>query len=226
GNPEHQGRKVPVCFPGRPHAARRPARSALETGRDPAKHAGLHRSKPQPDTARRGFPQMSGVNRGNPMPPPRLALLWQSNLDDHVISLAWSVDGKKLACAAVGGPVRVFDGRRGASLHNLSGHGFGTTCVAWSGDGAHLASAGQDGKVKLWDLEQNRERLALPGGAAWVDRLAWCPVVNVLASAAGRKLRLWDPTGKLLREFPDHPSTIADIAWQPRAEILASAAYG
>jgi WD40 repeat protein len=166
------------------------------------------------------------MSKGNVKPPLKLTPAWQTSLDDHVISLAWSPDGKRLACAAVGGPIKVCDGQSGEVRHDLSGHGFGTTCVAWSGDGAHLASAGQDGKVKLWDLDQNRERLALPGGAAWVDRLTWCPVVNVLASAAGKKLRLWDPAGKMLREYPDHPSTIADIAWQPRAEILASAAYG
>ena len=32
--------------------------------------------------------------------------------------------------------------------------------------------------------------------------------------------------GQLLREYPDHPSTIADIQWQPGAQVLASAAYG
>ncbi len=169
---------------------------------------------------------MSGMSKGNLKPPIKLTTLWQANLDDHVISLAWTPDGKRLACAAIGGPIKVFDALRGGVLHDLPGHGFGTTCVAWSGDGVHLASAGQDGKVKLWDLEHNKERLSLAGGAAWVERLAWCPVVNLLASAAGKKLRLWDAGGKLIREYPDHPSTIADIAWQPRAEILASAAYG
>jgi WD40 repeat protein len=51
-------------------------------------------------------------------------------------------------------------------------------------------------------------------------------VVNLLASASGKKVRLWNVQGKMIREYPDHPSTVADIAWQPRAEILASAAYG
>jgi len=156
----------------------------------------------------------------------QLSRLWQAQLDDHIISLSWAPDGKRLACALVGGPVKVLDGASGSIRHDLPGHGFGASCVAWSGDGAHLASAGQDGKIRLWDLAQNAERRALQGGAAWVERLAWCPVVNVLASAAGKKLRLWDVDGKMVREYPDHPATIADIAWQPRAEILSSASYG
>lgn len=167
---------------------------------------------------------MSGMNK--PTKSVQLTKIWQANLDDHVISLAWSPDGKRLACAAIGGPVKVYDTVSGNVAHDLPGHGFGTSSVAWSGDGAHLASAGQDGKIKLWDLPQQKERLSLQGGASWVDRLAWCPVVNLLASAAGKKLRLWDPNGKLVREYPDHPSTIADIAWQPKAEILASATFG
>ncbi len=167
---------------------------------------------------------MFGLSRGPK--PVKLAKRWQAGLDDHVISLDWAPDGKRLACALVGGPVKVLDIVSGGVKHDLPGHGFGTTCVAWSADGAHLASAGQDGKVRLWDLAQNAERVALPGGAAWVERLAWCPVVNLLASAAGKTVRLWDAQGKMVREYPDHPSTVADIAWQPRAEVLASAAYG
>ena len=168
---------------------------------------------------------MFGMNRGNPKPV-KLTRLWRSSIDDHVVSLAWQPGSKVLACAAVGGPIKVFDGQRGAVLHDLPGHGFGTTCVAWSADGGNLASAGQDGKVKLWELAQNRERLTLPGGAAWIEHLAWCPIVNWLASAAGKKVRLWDTSGKMIREYPDHPSTVADLAWQPNAEILATAAYG
>lgn len=158
--------------------------------------------------------------------PRTFARRWQVGLDDHVISLAWVPDGKRLACALVGGGVKVLDAASGAVLNELPGHGFGATCVAWSADGAHLASSGQDGKIKLWDLTQNVARLTLAGGAAWVERLAWCSVVNLLASAAGKKLRLWDVHGKLVREYPDQPATIADLAWQPKAELLASVAYG
>lgn len=156
----------------------------------------------------------------------KLTRRWIARLDDHVIGLAWSPDGKRLAAASVAGPVKIYASQSGEVCNELKGHGFGTSCLSWSGDGANLATGGQDGKVKLWDLTQNNERIILDGGAAWVERVAWCPVVGVLASAAGKKVRLWDAQGKMLREFADHPATIADIAWQPRAEILATASYG
>jgi WD40 repeat protein len=78
----------------------------------------------------------------------------------------------------------------------------------------------------------------MPGGAAWAERVAWCPVSlpspsgrgaggeGILASAAGKKLRLWNLDGEMIREYPDHPSTVADIQWKPNDAILASTAYG
>ena len=49
---------------------------------------------------------------------------------------------------------------------------------------------------------------------------------NILASAAGKKLRLWNLDGTMIREYADHPSTIADIQWKPGEPVLASTGYG
>ncbi len=151
---------------------------------------------------------------------------WQAEIPDYVIGLRWSPDGAVIAAAAVSGPIVLFDSRTGQILHRLAGHEFGTTAIGFGRDGSRFASCGQDGKIRLWDLVDGQERLALDGGAAWVEHLAWCPVDDVLATSAGRKLRLWDAEGRLLREYPPHTSTIADIQWKPRSRELASASYG
>lgn len=164
----------------------------------------------------------------------KLTKLWEAGIDGHVISLAWqpplappSKGGEGLiAAASADGPIALFDAPTGQVRHHLLGHGFGTACVAWSADGRRLASAGQDGKVRLWDPATGQQTNEMPGGAAWVERVAWCPIANILSSAAGKKLRLWDEGGACFQEFPDHPSTIADIQWQPNEAILASTGYG
>jgi len=150
---------------------------------------------------------------------------WTGAIDDHVIALAWSPGGTALAAASVSGPIAVFDGPLGTNRTDLPGHRFGTSALSWSSDGTLLASAGQDGLARAWDLK-GAERFRVEGGAEWVERAAWSPVGHWLATAAGKKLRIWDAQGRLAREYPDHPSTIADVRWKPRAALLAAAAYG
>lgn len=152
--------------------------------------------------------------------------VWRRPIDDHVQALAWSPSGDVLAAAAIGGPIWLYDAASGETLHEMTGHGFGTTAIAWSPDGSLLASCGQDGKVRLWDSGTGECRVAMDGGSSWVERVAWCATRPILASAAGKRLRLWSPDGELLREFVDHPSTIADIAWKPGADHITAAAYG
>lgn len=159
-------------------------------------------------------------------PDNRLRKAWAAALPDHVVGVAWSPDGTRVAAAAVSGPVGVFDAKSGAPVYPLAGHGFGTTAIAWQPGGALLATAGQDGKARLWDASTGTESAALDGGAAWVERLAWTADGSRLATAAGKKVRVWKASGELLTEFPPHASTVADLAWRPGTGELAVAAYG
>lgn len=151
----------------------------------------------------------------------RLRPAWAARVPDHVVGLAWSPDGRRLAAAAVSGPVHVFDAG-GQPVAMLAGHEHGTMAVAWAND--RLATAGQDGKVRVWDAALWQERAALDGGAPWVERVAFSPDGSLLASAAGKKVRVWDAAGGLVREFADHKATVSDLAW--RGPQLSAAAYG
>lgn len=154
-----------------------------------------------------------------------LQRVWQARIGDFVNSLAWSPDGQCLAAVSISGPIEIIEAASGKTMHRLSGHGFGSMQAAWSADGQRLASVGQDGKLRLWDPQSGKENSALDAGAAWVERLAWSPRGNYLATAAGRRLRLWDAEGRLLQDWPLQNATIADIAWNPRQNVLASCGY-
>jgi len=156
----------------------------------------------------------------------KLTKLWEGAIDGHVIALAWSDALGLIAAASVDGLITLFDAKTGQVRFNLPGHGFGTASIAWSPDGQCLASAGQDGKVRLWNATTGVQTHEMPGGAAWVERVAWNATTGLLASAAGKKLRLWNRAGEMVREYLDHPSTIADIQWHPMEPILASTGYG
>lgn len=156
----------------------------------------------------------------------KLRTAWQSSVEDHTIALAWSPDGKRLSAAAVSGPITIFDSGSGKAIHQIRGHGFGTTALAWQPGGTVLASAGQDGKVRLWQTETGGELAVLDGGSSWVERVLWNAGGNWLAASAGKKTRLWDSAGILIRELPVQAGTVTDLAWRPGTNHLTVLAYG
>ena len=162
--------------------------------------------------------------KSRPAQPP-LKAIWRSNIDDHPIGLAWSPDGKILAVAGVSGPITLFYGADGAVLHKLPGHALDTMAISWHKDSRLLASVGQDGKVRLWDAGTGTQLSDMAGGASWVERVAFSPAGDWLVSAAGRKLRLWNSSGELIREYRDANSTITDIKWRHDGRQFAISAY-
>jgi len=165
------------------------------------------------------------MSRGGKQRSQELKTLWRADIADHVIALRWSPDGALLAAAGVEGPITLWDAS-GKAKHTLPGHGFGTADLSWHPRGAILCSAGQDGKARFWDVASGSQITEVAGGAAWVEHVQWSPDGAILATAAGKKVRLWNQAGEMLREWVDHPSTVADLQWRPRSLELATAAYG
>lgn len=65
--------------------------------------------------------------------------------------LAFSRDGKYIACGSTSGAVFVWEVASRSSPHTLNGHTKMVWDVAWSPDGLQLASAASDGTIWLWD---------------------------------------------------------------------------
>ena len=69
-------------------------------------------------------------------------------------SLAFSPDGKTLACAGSSGAIALLDMSTLQVKKSFSGHGTWVNSVAFSPDGQILASGSKDGTVLIWDVEQ------------------------------------------------------------------------
>ncbi|MGQ9898225.1 MAG: WD40 repeat domain-containing protein [Acidobacteriota bacterium] len=161
----------------------------------------------------------------------QLDVRWQYELDDGVVALEWSPDGAYLAALSAAGTLTLWAGATGSPGRSCLAHRTGGMTLSWAADGTHLATGGQDRQVCLWDPATGDRLASLPAGAAWVERVAWSPLYPdgapaMLASAAGKVLRFWTPTGDLISEHRRHTSTIADIHWHPAQRRLVTACYG
>ena len=176
-----------------------------------------------------------------------IAKAWVAQLDDYVIDLAWSPDGRQLAAASAAGPITLFEGATGAKQRELAGHQDGSNAVAFATaarpeagnripDGLLLASGGQDGCVRFWEGATGVEiaKVEFDHGD-WVELLGWRPIPPfpgsgirdpVLAAAAGRKLQLLKPDGVALHEFPAAAKTLSALAWHPQGDAIAVAWFG
>lgn len=155
---------------------------------------------------------------------------WHFDAGDHVMGLRWSPDGARLAVLTGEGVLFILGGSDGEPLHVIIGaHALGALALDWSVGG--LATGGQDGKIRLWDVESGTALATFDGAAGnrrtWVEQVRWSPDGALLATAAGKALRVWNPAvGEHHIEFADHPSTVAALCWRPDGKAIGAGFYG
>jgi len=67
-------------------------------------------------------------------------------------TVAWSPDGRFLACGTIGRELLVWNMVTNTPLASLQGHRDMIDRLAWSPDGYRLASVARDGTLQIWDL--------------------------------------------------------------------------
>ena len=158
-----------------------------------------------------------------------IAFVWHGKLDDFNTSLAWSLDGTRLAAASVSGQVAIYDAVQGRAIHLFEqAHADGCDAIAWRPDGRALATAGRDGTWKLWDTSEGKMLMEHEAGALWAEHLAWStkPIGergHLLALGAGNKVTLWNEKGEASGAPLKLSKTVADIAWILDGTTLAIA---
>ncbi|KAJ7979288.1 WD repeat-containing protein [Quillaja saponaria] len=111
-----------------------------------------------------------------------------------VLSVAWSLDGRRIACGSMDGTISVFDVARAKFLHHLEGHYMPVRSLVYSPSEPRLLfSASDDGHVHMYDAEGKTLVGSMSGHASWVLSVDVSPDGAALATGSSdRTVRLWD----------------------------------
>ncbi len=95
----------------------------------------------------------------------------------------------------------------------------------------HMAGSEQRYVFQGVHMQGGTARATFDGAAGtrrtWVEHLRWSPDGTLLASVAGKSLRVWNPAvGGQCIEYADHPSTVAALCWRPDGKAVGAGFYG
>lgn len=111
-----------------------------------------------------------------------------------VLSVAWSPDGRRLACGSMDGTISVFDVARAKFLHHLDGHYMPVRSLVYSPDDPRvLFSTSDDTHVHMYDAEGKSLMGAMSGHASWVLSVDASPDgLAVATGSSDKSVKLWD----------------------------------
>jgi len=110
----------------------------------------------------------------------------------------------------------------------------GYNVAAFNPEGKVLVMGGSDGSLRLWHLQKEEEWGVLQGHKGVITSLAFSPAGTIIASGSSSDfgIFIWntDPGGGVRKEtrlvtLHAHTSSLLDLAFNPKSEMMASASF-
>jgi len=152
-----------------------------------------------------------------------LLLVWDHQTGKPVLSvplpvptgIAFSPDGKLLACVLQDGTLRLWESGTWRDSGSVKIYDRKTRGISFSPDGKRVAVGCGDGTVRVWDIEKRQEVYALEMHSAPVTAVAWSSDGKRIASAANGLVRAGNA-----EPFPEgRPKSVAPIKRGPKKQV-------
>ncbi len=151
---------------------------------------------------------------------------WNTQADKTIFAVAWSPDGRRLACGGGEYKIDIFDTRLWKQQITYKGHHSAVYAVMWSPDGRQIISTGADDALHLWDAMNGRNVATYFKHSGIVSGVAWSPNGQRIVSASYDKTaEVWNAfTGTSLTVYRGHSDRIQSVAWSPDGTRIATGA--
>lgn len=142
----------------------------------------------------------------------------KSSSKKFVLSVAWSPDGRRIACGSMDGTVSVFDTDRGKFLHHLEGHCMPVRSLVFSPAEPRLLFTGSDDQhVHMYDAEGKTQVGSMSGHNGWVLSVdASTDGAAIATGSSDRTVKLWDIGMKAaVQTMSNHNDQVWGVAFRP-----------
>lgn len=163
-----------------------------------------------------------------PVSQPRTELepAFRLDLGEYVTCAAVASDGLLAAVGLGNGELVLVDLGTGGVVSRRAAHDGGVLSVSFAPDGRGFVTSGQDAEARLWDRSGAPVRRLPGGGKGWVEHAVWSPRGDRIATASGKVVRLWTPTGDPMFETEPLASTVTGLSFREDGSGLAASTYG
>ena len=146
---------------------------------------------------------------------------WRAVHRGYIFSIAFSPDSRFIATGSSDASVSIWD-LSGNREKIRRGFGSSISSLAFSPDGQFLLIGPTNGLVRLWRLDRD-EGIALEG-LNKISAVAFSPDSSMIAAANWEGLiSLWDRSGKLIKQWHGHDTTVSDLDFNSDGKLIASA---
>ena len=153
-------------------------------------------------------------------------LLYRIPQPGWVSALAFSPDGRTIACGHDDGSVRLWDVHSQRQIGELAAHTDAVSAIQFSAAGDRIATAGEDRIVQVWNAESHKLLASLKSHTDRIPALAWSPDGSLLVSAGwDTSARVWRPGVASEPEMllNSHADQVLCATFSPDGKLLATA---